>query len=89
MDTERKKDEESIYHAAAALPITERADYLREACKGNPTLLRRLKVLLASRDEAGEFLERPALDGQAALDTLITEQPGAVIGRYKLLEKIG
>jgi serine/threonine protein kinase len=89
MNVERKQDEESIYHAAVAKPVAERAEYLKEACKGNPDLLSRLKILLESRDQAGDFLEPPALESEATLDMPITEQPGAVIGRYKLLEKIG
>jgi serine/threonine protein kinase/dienelactone hydrolase len=89
MNVEHKQDEESIYHAAVAKPVAERAKYLEEACKGNPTLLSRLKMLLESRDEAGDFLEPPILDAEATLDGPLTERPGMVIGRYKLLERIG
>ncbi|MHC4702235.1 MAG: protein kinase domain-containing protein, partial [Planctomycetota bacterium] len=90
MNVEHKQNEESIFYAAVAKPVAERAEYLREACKGNPALLSRLKVLLESRDEAGDFLESPALDVSLMLDeSQISEEPGTLIGHYKLLEKIG
>jgi tetratricopeptide (TPR) repeat protein len=83
-------DEESIYHAAAAKPATERVAFLREACRGDQTLQARVETLLESRDQAGDFLETPIL-GLDSLpdDTPVSEGPGTVIGRYKLLEKIG
>jgi len=90
MDTQRKKDEEMIYHAAAARPVAERVSYLREICKDDPALLARVETLLESRDEAGDFLEAPVLDISVTLDeSHVAEGPGTVIGRYKLLEKIG
>jgi serine/threonine protein kinase/Tol biopolymer transport system component len=90
MDTDHKKDEETIYHAAAERSVAERAAYLRETCKGDPALLARVETLLESRDEAGDFLQAPVLDISAKLEeSSLTEGPGTVIGRYKLLEKIG
>ncbi len=90
MDSERKIDEEAIYHAAVAKPFAERAAYLRETCKDDPALLARVQTLLESRDEAGDFLETPVLDIGATLEeSHVFEGLGTIIGRYKLLEKIG
>jgi serine/threonine protein kinase len=90
MGTEAKKTEEEIYHAALAKPATERSAFLAEACEGDPDLLDRIQILLASREEAGDFLNTPPLDIDVTLgDINSTEGPGTVIGHYKLLEKIG
>ncbi len=84
------RDEESIYHAVAAIPAVERAAYLREVCQGDPALQARIETLLESRDQAGDFLETPFLGpGVVTDEPAVLEGPGTVIGRYKLLEKIG
>ena len=62
----------------------ERAAYLAEAC-GNDLLMRaRVESLLRAHQKAGAgtFLE-------SGPDLLAAEQPGAMIGPYKLLEEIG
>ena len=90
MSAQSKKDEETIYHAAAARPAGERATYLREICKGDQALLARVETLLESREEAGDFLQTPVFDISATLNQpRVAEGPGTVIGRYKLLERIG
>jgi WD40 repeat protein/serine/threonine protein kinase len=63
---------------------------LEEACQDNRALQQRVEVLLKAYDQAGQFLESPA----AGLDETkthqpLSERPGTVIGRYKLLEQIG
>jgi len=90
MGTEAQKTEEEIYHAALAKPATKRSAFLLEACAGDTALLERMQVLLASRKQAGDFLITPPLDLDIALDdTGVAEGPDTIIGRYKLLEKIG
>jgi WD40 repeat protein/serine/threonine protein kinase/tetratricopeptide (TPR) repeat protein len=90
MSVERK-DEEAIFKAAIKLKTpAERDAYLKGACGNNAELLSRLEVLLKAHDEAGDFLEIPPFDSDATLnDFPLSEGPGTVIGRYKLLEKIG
>ncbi|MBN2181175.1 MAG: tetratricopeptide repeat protein [Sedimentisphaerales bacterium] len=68
----------------------ERKDYLDRICRENPGWRVELESLLKTHDKAGDFLESPVLDSGVILDeTPISEGPGTVIGRYKLLEKIG
>src|SRR6058998_2343439 len=67
---------------------TERAAYLAQACGADTDLRSRVEALL--RDAAGAqdfFGAEDHLPGMVA--TPLTEGPGTVIGRYKLLEKIG
>ncbi len=82
-----------------------REEYLQGACAGNDALLQRLQGLLRAYDRAGKFLEhnRPADEfavppsggsatepAEAGTSSLpLTEKPGAHIGSYKLLQKIG
>ena len=50
----------------------------------------RVEETLAAAEKAGDFLESPVLEDAATLEsTTITEGPGTVIGRYKLLQEIG
>ncbi|MHC4751692.1 MAG: serine/threonine protein kinase [Planctomycetota bacterium] len=85
------KDERAIFKAALRIKLpTERAAYLRKACGSDGKLLSRVEALLKAHDEAGDFLEAPVLDPVATLDdSPLTEGPGTVIGRYKLLEQVG
>src|SRR5947209_9814914 len=83
-------DEKAIFVAALALPdAREREAYLQEACAGHPELLGRLRELLSAHGESqGPLDRRPAALG-VTVDAAHTECPGAVIGPYKLLQKIG
>ena len=90
MGTEPEKNEETIYHTALTKSGQERLAYLEAVCKDDPALLSRVNTLLASREEAGDFLESPPLNITVTIhDTSPTEGPGTTIDRYKLLEKVG
>jgi eukaryotic-like serine/threonine-protein kinase len=73
----------------------QRQASLDEACAGQPELRQQVEHLLRLYDGAASFLEKPAVDSAATgADHNATEQapdetPGAVIGPYKLLQKIG
>ncbi len=46
--------------------------------------------MIKAHEEAGDFLEAPVIDQSFTLgDSPLTEGPGTIISRYKLLEKIG
>jgi len=85
------RDIEALYHAALEKEAgRERSAYLDAACGENTALRARVEALLKANEEAGKFLESPAFEPDLTLDTSpLTEGPGTVIGRYKLLEKIG
>ncbi len=85
------KDEDAIYHEAAARSPAERAAYLKVVCGGDGALIARMEALLKARDINDDFLKAPPLLGQATAlyGFSVTEAPGIVVGRYKLLERIG
>src|SRR6185436_9786825 len=75
-----------IFDNALARPAgSEREHFLAEACKDAPQLLEQVRSLLRSDADAGSFLEKTEFSS----DGSITEQLGDVIGRYKLLQKVG
>src|SRR5262245_5626552 len=92
--TETPDRTESVFAAAVALPAEARIAYLDGACAGDPALRARIEALLRAHDKAGHLLDRPPApdtNHTAAYATATTpaEQPGAVIGPYKLLQLIG
>ena len=79
---------ETIFLQAQQMPAGERSEFLRTVCADRETLRRHIEALLAADREAGEFL--PDTPGNAVTEFgLNQETSGAVIGRYKLLQKLG
>jgi len=84
------KSEEQIFTAAIEIesPI-ERDAYIAKASGDNQKLLEAVQALLRQHD-TNSFLDAPILEPDLILDkSPITEDTGTIIGRYKLLEKIG
>lgn len=67
----------------------ERAAYLDGACRNDVGLRQQVDTLLREHEQLGSFLEAPAAVMVVTLDEALTEQPGRVIGPYKLMEQIG
>ena len=68
----------------------EREKYLRESSAGDAALLAEVEELLEAAARAGRFLESPASGPVETVDHRpISENPGDLIGPYKLLEQIG
>jgi serine/threonine protein kinase len=90
MGIEQKSEKEIFITALRLASPAEQDAYLQTACAGNPSLLDRIKVLLAASRIKDDFLEMPACEGDVILPARdVAEGPGTVIDRYKLLEKIG
>jgi serine/threonine protein kinase len=73
---------------------TPEADWERaaeQACQGNALLHQRVRALLAAHAQPDSRLDEAAmyLPQTVQQPVAITEQPGTIIGRYKLLEQIG
>ncbi len=80
-------DLQNILWAALQRPPAERRSYLDEACGGDPKLRDTAEALLKSHEEAGSFLERPAVERASALTEEFAK--GTRIGPYRLKEPIG
>jgi WD40 repeat protein/serine/threonine protein kinase len=82
-------NEQTIFTAVLDLDPTERDAFLADACENNYPLRERVEKLLQYHAAAGDFLNRPGGAIGLTIDQSIAEQPGVVIGPYKLLEQIG
>ncbi|MEO6995278.1 MAG: protein kinase [Lacunisphaera sp.] len=87
-------EEERIFAEALALPATERARYLDQACGSDSALRGRIEALLSAHESAGGFMAPPReISLGEKVDESSTRGPidreGTRIGRYKLLQKIG
>src|SRR6266581_1593025 len=98
MDSERWKRVDDLLQAALEHPPGDRAGFLRQACEGDEALEREVRSLLASQQEAGSFLESPAIEVAARAIALKQNQDkpetagsltGQTISHYRIVEKLG
>src|SRR5450432_2654540 len=98
MDSDRWKQIDNLLQAALERPPTGRAEFLRQACAGDEALEREVRSLLSSQQQAGSFLESPAMDVAAralALDqdqsaTTTRRSPiGQTISHYRVVGELG
>src|SRR6266571_2214898 len=98
MDSERWKRVDDLLQAALEHPPGDRAGFLRQACAGDEALEREVRSLLASQQEAGSFLESPAIEVAARAIALKQNQDtpetagsltGQTISHYRIVEKLG
>jgi eukaryotic-like serine/threonine-protein kinase len=92
MNTNRPEpSERELFLAALNKSSTEEQKaFLDGACHNQPELRDRLEQLLKDHGIEDSFLEHPAVDPDLTQDdSTPPEKPGTVIGRYKLLQRIG
>src|SRR5712692_3267872 len=89
-ETTNSRLEKEIFLAAIekATP-EERIAYLDGACGKDALLRRRVENLLARHFQHDSFMKEPAVEGSGTVVVPLSESPGTVIDRYKLLEKLG
>ncbi len=76
--------EEALFREAIQRPKgSERQAFMEQACAGDPVLRARLGALVQAHENPAPFLEG------ATVALPPDEGPGALIGRYKILETIG
>jgi serine/threonine protein kinase len=98
MDTDRWKQVDSLLQSVLERPPEERDAFLRHACAGDEALEREVRSLLASQEQAGSFLESPAIEVAARANALkqshdTPETAGSLIGQtvshYLIAGKLG
>lgn len=98
MDAERARRLEQLYHSALEHAAAERAAFLKSACGPDADLRQEVESLLAHDQEAGEFIEAPALEMAAQLLAQQHNQSdhesdlvvaGQTVSHYRVLEKLG
>ncbi|MCW5554810.1 MAG: protein kinase [Verrucomicrobiae bacterium] len=88
----RRSEKEIFFEALEKNSAAERSAFLDGACGHEPVLRARVEALLADHFQPGAFMEEPALEQERPtlkLDLPPEAVTAQMIGRYKLLERIG
>jgi serine/threonine protein kinase len=86
MTADYHKIQQIFLEASAIAEPAGRQSYLDQACGTDSELRRQVDGLLFSHENAGEFLHRAFVPPPSES---LTESPGTIIGKYKLLQEIG
>ena len=78
-----------LFELALSKPAAERPALLDALCGGDPDLKERVEAMLAAHEHPPEGLTQEESTADIPPERSHAEGPGAVIGRYKLLEQIG
>ncbi len=73
-------------------PESDRSAFLDGACGNNASLRAEVEALIKAHEKADSFLAKPLVTGPAVDATMgaaLSEGPGTVVDRYKLLQLIG
>src|SRR5258706_5706993 len=89
MNPERWRRVEELFHAALERPTEERQAFLDESCSGDKDLRQQVGLLLAKEEEAGSFLETPAIEDLAVAPPPAASLLGRQFGPYQILSPIG
>ena len=91
MKPERWQQIERICQEALEREPGRRAAFLEEACRGDKTLRREVKDLLAQETKAEGFLESPALEVEARVMARDQADPrlGQQVGSYEIVSLLG
>ena len=98
MERERWGQVERIFHAALQVEESRRGELVRRSCAGDEDLRREVESLLAHYQNAGDFIETPAFEGEASTAGVRaisgaakpkSDLKGALVAHYRILDEIG
>ena len=98
MNPERADRVQQLYHSALEHDSGGRDAFLRQACGDDLALEQEVRSLLAAHQEAGSFLESPAMEVVARVLALYEEKKshessgyliGQTVSHYRIIEKLG
>jgi serine/threonine protein kinase/tetratricopeptide (TPR) repeat protein len=98
MDSDRWKQVDSLLQLALEHPPGERDEFLRHACTADPALESEVRSLLKAQQQAGSFLNTPAMEAAALAiaqqhgkDTHGSEDfpSGRIVSHYRIVGKLG
>ena len=87
MTPERWQQVEAVFQEAMDRTPPERASFLDHACAGDEELREEATSLITAYDEAGAFIEQPAITQDAHV--LLGADVDREIGPYKIIERLG
>jgi len=89
MTPERYRQIGEIYHAALEVEGEERAAFLERACANDIELRREVESLIASHEQAANFIATPALAVAAGLIVQRDSLVGQTVAHYRVLSLVG
>ena len=90
MKPERWQHIQNLYHGALEREPVERSTFLDKACAGDEALRGEVESLLTHHQQAGSFIETPALkEARDLLENQPYSKVGRQIGAYKVLSLLG
>jgi non-specific serine/threonine protein kinase len=91
MTPERWRKIKGLFDAALEIEPERRADFLKNACGDDAGMRLEIEKLLASFDDAAEFMENPAVGEVAGLiiETAAKLESGERVAHYEILRQIG
>ncbi len=91
MTPDRYQQIASVYHQAAELKPDQRAPFLDRVCADDVELRKEVESLIASDEQAGDFLGRPAMEvaAELAVSDKAPSIAGRTIGHYQVLSLLG
>jgi serine/threonine protein kinase len=91
MTPERWQEVEEMLQAALDRPAHERASFIAKGCVDDDGLKREAISLVDAYEEAGDFIEQPAMahDAQVLIGGNLDTNIGRDLGPYRIVERIG
>jgi len=90
MTPERWQKVEEVLQATLDRSPRDRVSYLDEACAGDDELKAEAASLISAYEEAGDFIEQPAIAADAHIFVgALDRQIGRDVGAYTILERLG
>lgn len=89
MKAERWQEIETVLQDALDRPQLERVSFIEDACAGDEELKTEATTLIAAFEEAGDFIEQPAIARDAYVLLDLTDNAGREIGPYRIVECLG
>jgi len=91
MTPEQWQKVEAVLQGALDRPPLERASFLEDACGGDEELKEEANSLISAYDDAGDFIEQPAIvqDAHVLVGDETYDNIGREIGPYRIVERLG
>ncbi len=91
MTPERWQEIEAVLQGALDRPPAERDSFLDDVCAGDEGLKEEANSLINAYDEAGDFIEQPAIaqDARVLIGREQDQRIGREIGPYRIIERLG